>query len=428
MKVSLTVLIIVLSIPLILSGQGNSPGSGTDCESLIFNTSELTPFEFNERCRTESYPFISSDGTDLYFTHSQTIDWIFYSQKEKSTGKWTVPVPLKIAGFSAPIRSCFLLKDLSTIYFISGEKLYRSKAIEGSRTEFQNAEMIDIVNTGDNAVKGPLSYLSFTADMNFMYAYVNNPDNLSNMCLYMKSGDNAYVFVKVVSTTSREMGYLSEDGKVYYFTNDDLPNVLFCKKRNDLKEDFGSTIYKVKTFEPQLRVSQIRMSENSDGLVMVLSDNFWNRNDIYFMDFNCSDTARNYMVFEENLFRVQGSNNKLPDLFIKDVANTTPTIKREVINTKGAEMCKIEIGHAFPNPAKNTFFFYYDISTDNPQVAQMPVFSLMDNSGRVVYTKVLDDFKGEADVVLEDVPSGAYMFKIEYNGFSSELIRINVTM
>ena len=430
MKISSTVLVCLISSVLTLSAQNQNNNSSSlgDCENLIFNTVELSPFEFNERCKTESYPFISNDGQHLFYTNNQSYDWLFYCQKEQSTGKWTVPVPLSIAGFKDPIRSCWLSKEMDELYFVSGSKLYKCvQTEEKSKTKWTDVEEIQIVNTIDNSISGPLSYLSFNSDKSIMYAYVNNREEHSNMCKYVKTGDNTYAFNGSVSVYKREMGMLSMDGLTYYFTDDDFPYVLFCKVRNDVKEEFGATVYKVKEFERHLRVTQLRMAESADKMVMVLSDIFWNRNDIFFMDFQMKDSSTQYGIFDERAFRASfNQGTVMPNTLIQEPTIANPVLKKEVINTKGAEMCKIELGQAFPNPAKNVFYFYYSVSSEN-YTEEMPVVKVLDNAGRVVYTLQLDDLRGEAKVLLEDVPSGSYMIRIEYKGVSSDQIRITIT-
>lgn len=427
MKISITVFVSLYLwfYPFALSAQGPSRSSVGDCENLIFNTVELTPFEFNERCKTESYPFISDDGQHLFYTNNQSYDWLFYSQKEQSTGKWTVPVPLSIAGFRDPIRSCWLNKTLDELYFVSGSKLYKCvPAEEGSRTKWSELEEISIVNTIDNSIAGPLSYLSFSNDMRVMYAYVNDRDEHSNMCRYIKTGDHSYAFNGTVSVYKREMGMLSSNGLVYYFTDDDFPNMLFCKMRSNVTDDFGMVVYKVKEFEMHLKVTQLRIAESADRMVLVLSDNFWNRNDIYFMDFEINDTAVSYKVFDDKTIRTP-VNHAPPSMYIKDQRINQTVHKKEIINTKGAEMCRIELGQAFPNPASNVFYFYYNVSSESFS-DEMPVVKVIDVSGRIVYTMSLDHLTGEAKVILEDVSSGSYFIKIEYKGVSSDQIRITI--
>ncbi len=403
-----------------------SASKSADCESLVFNTKELTPFEFNERCKTESYPFISSDGNDLYYTNNQTIDWLFYSQKESSTGKWTVPVPLVIGNFKEPIRSCYFSKDMKTLYFISKDKMYKALSDNGSKTQFLNPEEIEI-NRG-SSIKGPLSYISISDDLTKMYAYVNNPTETATMCEFYQSGENQYTFLKSISTTKKEMGSLSSDGLTYYFTNDLYPNILFCKKRKDLSLDFDATIYIVKSFESNLNVSQVRIAENAGWLAVVLSETVWNKNELYFSRFDVNDSNLTLKVLDEANIKLINETNKQSLVNAGNDVNTSlPIMKREIINTKGAELVKIELGQAFPNPAKNVFYFYYNVISEDFN-GVYPVVNVLDNAGRTVYTMSLSDMKGEAKVLLDDVPSGAYMVKLDYNGISSEMIRITISL
>lgn len=394
----------------------------TDCKDLIFNTLELTPFEFNERCRTESYPFISEDGIDLYFTHDQAYDWLFYSQREQSTGKWTVPVPLNINNFSADIRSCYLSNDKKVLYFTSENKLYKCYSVDGSRTVFNQVQEVEI-NSGNSALL-PVAYLSFSNDLTRMYAMSHDGDK-SSMCEYILSGDNVYTNTGLISTTNGELGSVSNDGLVYYYTNDEFKNILFCRLRGTLQETFSSRVYVAKVFESQLDVGQVRMAEKEGLMALVLSESVWEKNDLYFTSFNASDTARNFKEFDITNFKAQNAVMPKADKTLKEVTNTMPVKKREIINSKGNELCKIELGQTFPNPAMSTFYFYYSVSSEDMSLPA-PVVKVLDNAGRVVYSNPLEDFKGEAKVILEDVIAGQYMVKIEYNGISSDLIRISI--
>lgn len=394
----------------------------SNCEELIFNTRELTPFEFNERCRTESYPFISDDGRDLYYTHDQAYDWIFYSQREQSTGKWTVPVPLSISNFKKEIRSCYLSKDKEVLYFTSEGKLFKCYAIDSSRTAFNQVQEIEINMGSINA--GPASYLSFTQDFSRMYAMVYSAGK-SVMCEYVLAGDNVYTYIRTISNTKGELGTISNNGLIYYYTNDEFPNLLFCRKRSAIKEDFGVEVYLARKFESQLDVGHVRFAEKAGLMTLVLSESVWEKNDLFFTNFDASDTANNFPEFDITNFRAQSASARSSEKTLREVTTTIPVKKREIINSKGNESCKIELGQTFPNPTRNTFFFYYNITSDDLSLPG-PVVKVLDNAGRVVYSGDLEDFKGEAKIILDDVPAGQYMVKVEYNGFSSELIRISI--
>ncbi len=394
----------------------------SNCEDLIFNTRELRPFEFNERCRTESYPFISADGNDLYYTHDQAYDWIFYSQREQSTGKWTVPVPLSISNFKNEIRSCYLSHDKEVLYFTSKDKLYKCYSIDSSRTSFNQAQEIEINMGSVNA--GPTSYLSFTEDFSRMYAMVYNSGK-SFMCEYALAGDNVYTYIRTLSNSKGELGTISSDGLLYYYTNDEFPNLLFCRKRSSIKEDFNAQVYLVRKFESQLDVGHVRFAEKAGLMTLVLSESVWEKNDLYFTNFNANDTAINFPEFDITNFKAQTASVKSNEKTLKEETTSLPVKKREIINSKGNESCKIELGQTFPNPTRNTFFFYYNITSDDLSLPG-PVVKVLDNAGRVVYSADLEDFKGEAKIILEDVQAGQYMVKVQYNGISSELIRISI--
>lgn len=142
------------------------------------------------------------------------------------------------------------------------------------------------------------------------------------------------------------------------------------------------------------------------------------------MDFEINDSAISYKVFDDKTIRTP-VNNAPTSMYIKDQRINQTVHKKEIINTKGAEMCRIELGQAFPNPASNVFYFYYNVSSESFS-DEMPVVKVIDVSGRIVYTMSLDHLTGEAKVILEDVSSGSYFIKIEYKGVSSDQIRINI--
>ena len=424
MRLFTFVLVVILSAGM----QQNATGQASDCEKMVFNTLELIPFEFNERCKTESYPYLSADGLDLYYTNNQTYDWIFYTHRNHKYERWSVPVPIVIANFKKPIRSCTLSDDKQFLFFISGSSLYKSKRIEGSMYEFEAVQEIEI-GGGDDFSSEPLAYISFENNGEKMYTYINSKDTISSMGRYRRNGDLSYVFEKYVSATKREMGTLSKNGLTYYYTNDAFPNVLFCRKRKDIKDEFTEEVYCVRQFERHLSIGQVRIAESSNSLVLVLSDLDWNRNDMYFFDMDFSDSvASNFKLFDVIGYRQQSNGSQQKKVFVKDYKAVDPLKSKEIINTKGAELFKIDLGQAFPNPAKNTFYFYYSVSFENGAEEKMPVIQLIDASGRVVYSQVLDQLKGEAKIELDDVPSGSYMIKLECNGVSSEMIRITISL
>jgi hypothetical protein len=245
------------------------------------------------------------------------------------------------------------------------------------------------------------------------------------MCEYVLTGDNVYTYLRTISYSKGELGTISGDGLLYYYTNEEFPNLLFCKKRSSIKEAFAAPVYLAKKFESQLDVGHIRFAEKAGVIVLVLSESVWEKNDLFFANFDIADTSRNFPEFDISNFRAQSASIKANEKTLREVTTTLPVKKREIINSKGVESCKIELGQTFPNPTRTTFFFYYNITSDDLSLPG-PVVKVMDNAGRVVYTGDLEDFKGEAKVILDDVPAGQYMVKVEYNGFSSELIRISI--
>ncbi len=410
-----------------------------NCEDLVFNTREMTPFAYNTRCKAEAYPFISNDGNHLYFTNNQSRDWLFYSHKDSLSKVWSVPVPLSIAGFDKPIRASYFSSDMKTLYFVSGKDLFKSEAIGNSRTEFFSAVPIEVINNStysDDEVK-PFSYISFTDDKTQMFAYTGisyvkpdvnrESDHENTMAYYIKTSDNVYTFVKFISLGKAEGGVLSNDGLSYFYTNDNFRNFLFCRKRPTLNEEFGPEEFTVKVFENHLDVNQVRLAEGANMLVLVLSENSWEKNDIFFYDYNTSDSGLSYKLFNVIAYRQdkESVNSGIPVL-INEKEAPQPLRKVELLSKFGTGIARIEIGNPFPNPAKNQFYIYYNVNGEN-SLAPPPVIVLLDNSGRVVYSQKLENMHGEVMVNPENLSSGVYYIRIDYNGLSSEISRITLT-
>jgi Secretion system C-terminal sorting domain len=405
------------------------------CEDLVFNTRELTQFAYNTRCKTEAYPFLSESGNDLYFTNNQSYDWLFYAHKDTLSGVWSVPVPVVLANFTKSIRSSYLSPDFKTLYFTEGNfkgGVYKSEALEGSRTSFSQPEKIEILNASefkDEEIM-PFSCLSFADNMQQMYAYCGynyGEEELNTMALYQKTGDNAYRFVRFVSGTPKEIGTLSSDGLTYFFTNEENKHTLYCKKRKALSDDFGPEVYIVRVFESHLEMTQIRVSASAQTMVMVVSEGIWNKNDIFFYDFKGDQAALSYALHNANADNrsVRPDAPMLPVLVPEKDAPASLR-KTEVVSQTGSDLARIEIGNPFPNPAKQQFYIYYNVSGENP-LAPPPVIVLLDQAGRIVHTQKLDYLRGEAEVRPEDLASGVYYVRIDYNGLSSAVSKITLS-
>lgn len=415
---------------LIVPAASSAQPLGKDCEDLVFNTRELTRFAYNSPCKTESYPFISLDGNHLYYTNNQTYNWLFYTHKDSATKIWSVPVPLAIDNFNTPIMSSYLSHDLSVLYFTTSEnRLYMSKSIDGSKAHFSQPEEIELLNnTQPSQTKFRLlTCISFSSDMNSMYAYSGYQGAANTMTEFRKTGENSYTFLRTVSDKSDEIGVLGKGGLVYYFTNNTHKNILFAKTRRFLTEDFSAVTYVVRIFEPNLNVTQVRIAEKEGGMVMVLSESVWDKNDVYFYDKWNRDTGF-YHVFDE-MRTPNNSDLAMPALqpvLIDEKEAPEPLRKVEILNQAGSGISKIEIGTPFPNPGKDHFFIYYNVSGENIN-APKPLLLIIDNSGRTVYSIELDDLTGEAKISPQDIPSGVYYIRIDYNGLSSSLSRITLS-
>ncbi len=428
MNIKTTLFIFLISIAFEQQAQEKDRTSTnfSDCSKTEYQTEELTPFDFNTKCKTEAYPFITSDGQDLYYTNNQTQDWIFYTHKD--AGKWRVPVPVVIDNFSSSIRSCYLTADKMTLYFISGTTLFSCQSLNGSLSRFHQLQKIEIINNTDLTGIDPFSYLSFTSDMRIMYAYIGNSRDVSMAC-YTLVAENRYAFKEVVTTTNKEMGCISKNGLVYYFTNNESTNELFCKKRNAITEDFGPTVYVVKTFEEHLDVSQVSFAEDGKLMAVVVSNKTWDKNDLYFLDMDLTDSnmvvhvprkqpAGNVIATTPATVTPVLENSVTPE----EIVSRTPVVTKEINNRSGASISKIEIGMAYPNPAKQVFYFYYSVQGDKSDKQAHVV--MMDIFGKEVYSSTLENLKGEAKIETGDIAAGTYFIRIDYNGTSSALCKI----
>ncbi len=427
MKAVLTLYFILLYSS--LSGQyalGSNPViKPANCEDLVFNTRELMPFAYNTRCKAEAYPFISRDGSHLYFTNNQSRNWIFYTHRDSGNGIWSVPVPLEIANFDKEIVSSYLSNDNKTLYITTQEEgLYTCVSIDGSMYQFSQPVQVQIQKAPEfeEYIALPFSSISFTPDETRMYAYVG-VSNL-NMAEYVKTGDNEYTMRAILGADFGYMGVLGNSGLTYYFTDPGFNNLLFCKKRSSVTEEFSTETYIAKVFESHLEILQLRLAEDAKRMVMVLSDNLWDKNDIYFYDFS-SDSTTAYLFNAIDYINRNKSIQPVSALILEKDA-PEPIHKVKLMNETGADIAKIEIGNAFPNPAKNNFFIYYSVSGLNPS-AGAPVLVLLDQAGRVVYSQKLERLQGEVMVSPEHVSSGVYYIRIDYNGLSSSISKITLS-
>jgi hypothetical protein len=404
-----------------------------NCENKIYNTRELQQFAYNSHCKAEAYPFLSDDGRDLYFTADHSYHWLFYTQKDSVTQVWSVPMPIQIANYSGPILSSYFSRDLMDLYFTNNSsELFHCKSIEGSRTQFSQPVQINFTNPKDPNNEGnaysPFSSISFLDGYNKLYAVSsNNISGQSKYVYYLKTAENTYTHQNNLSSFSEELGFMSSDGLRYYFTCDDVPNVLFCRVRTNIKEDFGPDVYSAKKFEAHLKITQCRMAEKANQLVMVLSDEQWDKNDIYFYNVSKEDTLKkfdlNYLVIKDNDAQKA---NPTP-LFISMPKPDKKSLKTvELLNQAGADMCKIDIGVPFPNPAKNQFTLYYNVSGDNLNLP-MPILHITDMTGKILYSAKLEYTSGQVLVAPEHLNPGSYYVKIEYHGVFSNSIKITLS-
>lgn len=426
----LTLPILACAQALAQSGQ-TAASQSSNCEDLVFNTRELTQFAYNTRCKTESYPFLSADGKKLYFTNNQTKDWVFYTQMD-SNRVWSVPVPLKIDNWQGSMRSAYLDEASGNLYFTSGSGLYKCSPVEGSAIHFSGPETISITSPSGNSVY-PFSALSFSPDMQEMYAYlgsssVEKPKQHYSMGRFVRSAENAYTFTAYVSTSDDEIGVLCNKGLSYIFTNDEHNNLLFMKTRNTLSESFGSTVYLLKEFEHHLDINQVRYAEQSGELVLVLSQNLWERNDVYFLDAGLLPARWTSRVFSEEDLGVSTLLTETEDrpVMVPENEASSRLQTYELTGKSGKDIIRLELGQPFPNPAGTQFFIYYNISAENPEAGK-PELLLINNSGQTVHRQALEDFSGEARIMPPGgLRSGIYYIRLDYSGVSSPSCKVTL--
>lgn len=415
-----------------------------DCKDLVFQTNELREYEFNLKCKTEAYPFISKDGKHLYFTNNQTKDWIFYSAYDSVEGKWSLPIPIEIDGYKGSIRSCYLTDNQSEMYLVGTYGLQRCYSVNGSKTHFSGLESIYVNNNGEDGAM-PFSYLSFCDDMKTMYAYVGSSEDYLTMRKFVKTGDNSYDLKSEVGFAKVEMGMVSEDGKSYFYTDDEYPNILFCRLWDDNVNNFGQTVYIAKAFEAHLEITQLRFATDANLMVLVLSEDSWDKNDLFFLDYDFSKHPLDKLkvfdpkvdisvnpIFEYNTTQsdvvpvIEEIFNEIDSAVAAPVYNEKSIQSRTEINDMGASRYKLQIGQPFPNPAKNIFYIYYNVYSEDAKKDLKPTLTITDLSGKTVLTMKLDSKTGEAKVEFSNLAAGNYLVRIDYNGISSETVRISI--
>jgi hypothetical protein len=432
MKIKTTPLIMLVSVCFCLRAQnsGEAKSYSGDLGSGQLITGELKEFDFNTKGKTEAYPSLTSDGMGLYYTNNQTKNWIFYTHRDAISAKWQVPVPIVIEGFDTCILSCCFIDNSRTLYFTTGRGVYASRALEGSFSRFGEARKIHIINrnSGDE-VMAPFSYLSFSSDMTLMYAYIGNSRDVS-MASYRLFGENTYEFNEVITASNKEMGRISGDGLVYYFTNDENPNVLYCKRRSSPDWAFGPAVFTVKEFRDNIDIGQVSIAEKAGVLALVVSKDLWEKNDLYLLDI---DGTVPKIISSPQYWSYKPSSSSVETAVVPPVENISGAVEENIagpvetitqINAgSGAGIYKVEIGKAYPNPAKNLFYFYYSVESDKDRSKQATAV-VMDNTGREVYSRKLDNLKGEARIELENVAPGTYFIRIDYNGTSSAMSKV----
>lgn len=401
-----------------------------NCERMVYNTRELMQFAYNSHCKAEAYPFLSKNGQELYFTADHSYHWLFYTRKDSLTEVWSVPVPISVANYSGPILSTYFSPDLNELFFTNNaSEVFHCKRSEGSKIDFGQVVQLSFItqsNSGsEEDLLRPFSSLSFLDNFNKMYAVTLK----GTYAYYLKTAENTYTYQTGLSTFSEEIGFISTDGLSYYFTNDDVKNVLFCRTRASVNEDFNQEVFYIKKFEAHLKITQCRMSEDAKQLVLVLNDESWDRNDIYFYSLGKADTLKKFDLKTLVIRDVIERKDHPTPLFV--TASSKPDLKNiktvELLNQAGADICKIDIGIPFPNPCKSQFTIYFSVQGENPNSA-MPILHITDLSGKVLYSQRLENNSGQVLVAPEHLNSGNYLIKIEYNGIFSNSVKLTYTL
>lgn len=400
-----------------------------DCNKVEYHSKELIRFDYNKKCFADAYPFITSDGQHLYYTSNLDGEWIYYSKKTKND-QWSKPVKINIDGFTNSIMSCYLTADLKTLFFTSESALYRCESVDGSKTHFSQVETVNIQGKLDYSNTIPFSYLSFSIDGSQMFAYCS-----SSTARYKRIDNNNYEFVSLSSGHQNEMGVLSENGLRYYFTIDEEPNIIFYKERSNINDAFPNSYYMFKTFESHLDIGQIRLAEKANQIVLVLSNNNWENNELYFFNTDFNDSTLKVKLLE-TVTEVVGETPP-PASLVSPLPVIVETIPMPALlktplsqninihNQSGVSLFKIEVGTPYPNPTKSTIHFSYTIHTidDNNE---LPQYVLTDNMGQMVHQGKLNQLCGEATIELPELASGAYFLRIDYKGISSPMNKIMI--
>ena len=173
-----------------------------NCENQIYNTRELQQFAYNSHCKAEAYPFLSDNGSDLYFTADHSYHWLFYTNKDSVTQVWSVPVPIQVANYTGSILSSYFSRDLTELYFTNNSsEVFHCKSINGSKTQFSQPVQLKFSNPNnpnDENAFSPFSSLSFLDDFNKLYAVISDPvSGLGKLSYFLKLSKKSITTIKM---------------------------------------------------------------------------------------------------------------------------------------------------------------------------------------------------------------------------------------
>lgn len=235
--------------------------------------------ELNVSTEADSYPYLTNDGLRLYYTNSEggTNNLYFTSRPDLDTD--FEPKQLLDNTVFSGVTSCWFTEDELTVYFSSGNDLYRS---ERATLSSPFSPSVQITLTGP--LNSFIGSVTLTPSGDELYLYT-----VTNLSRYTFTSANTYTFD---SNVDIPLGFepggaqLSKDGLELYWTL--LPagmdsSYLFKADRASLGDDFVSPV-KMNSFinTGSLHNSQASYASLSNVLVWVRNDNnLWDGNDLY---------------------------------------------------------------------------------------------------------------------------------------------------
>jgi hypothetical protein len=409
----------------------------------------LTPFEFNQPKKAESYPFISADGLHLLYVHNQSSDWIFYCHRSTVSAAWSVPLPLEFEGIPeldggyekdeskhARLTSAAFYGDENTL-FVSGnwDGIFRMARLKksGSKTAtYKLDKFIEFEDVNGAAyTPGWLSNMSFCEKFGEMYAYIHN----STVC-FKEVSDGIYRWqYELLNEPYTIIGKVTPDGLgfVTSLTDEGWGGLILLKRESGEQQFSMSNAFVLFQTTNDLLLLQPAYCPATRSVFLVENKmGGWAENNLYSMPVDIDVATEPYVpsksetVFaEEDVMPPEPILVAVADLPRIDTASIpVKTMEHKAVLqvSDGTEAFKIAIGRPFPNPTSAIFHIYYQsLSAD---ATDKPVMHINDLSGKTVLTMSLEPGNHAATVDLSKLPAGTYSVSAVIGSLQSPAERV----